>query len=313
MAHHSLSRLALEVEGMQFSRAHGMETDSSRCERMTRLLVEGAPHHPVSLNLRARAALPETMLPESGEALKDIATAFAAGDFSAALAIAKELGSLSMEEEGLREHTVGDLVFLTQGPAEAEPHYRAAIQALGPLAPLLARLGRCALGAEDWPTARRYAVRSLTENPLYGTALVLLFEAAHAVGESLLPIPIQARILSAPGGVRIDPSLSPRGRMAWEAWLQARETSDFQERPPERSSTLRLIEAWRKGSDGQLAYSDSPNQELEALDRWERDGLLDAYLWFAGLNPDNAPVFRSWRDAHRDTAERFWRQGVLLP
>jgi hypothetical protein len=290
-----------------------METNASRCERLTRLLVEGAPHHPVALNLRARAALPETMLPESGEALRDIASAFAAGDFSAALALARDLGDLSMEEEGLREQTLGDLVFLTQGPAEAEPHFRTAIQGLGPLAPLLARLGRCALGTGDSPTASRYAVRSLTENPLYGTALVLLFEAAQAEGKTLLPIPIQARIFTAPGGVRVDPSLSPRGRMAWESWLQARETSDFQERPPERSSTLRLIEAWRAGSDGQLAYSDSDNQELEALDRWERDGLLDAYLWFAGLNPENAHVFRTWRDAHRDTAERFWRQGVLLP
>jgi hypothetical protein len=313
MARHSLSRLALEVEELQFSRAHGMETNSSRCERLTRLLVEGAPHHPVALNLRARAALPETMLPEAGEITRDIASAFAAREFSAALALARDLGGLSMEEEGLREHTVGDLVFLTLGPAEAEPHFRAAIQALGPLAPLLARLGRCALGAGDWPTARRYAVRSLTENPLYGTALVLLFEAAHAEGESLLPIPIQARILTAPDGTRIDPSLSPRGRMAWESWLQARESSDFQERPPERSSTLRLIEAWRAGSDGQLAYSDSPNQELEALDRWERDGLLDAYLWFAGLNPENAHVFRTWRDTQRDSLERFWRHGVLLP
>jgi tetratricopeptide (TPR) repeat protein len=313
MAQQSLSHLALEVEGLHFSRAHGMETDSNRCERLTRLLMEGAPHHPVALNLRARDALPETMLPESRGALKEVATAFAAGDFAAALDLARELGGLSMKEAGLREHTLGDLVFLTRGPAEAEPHFRAALQALGPLAPLLARLGRCALGTGDWSTARRYAVRALTENPLYGTALVLLFEAAQAEGESLLPIPIQARIFGTPGGMRVDPSLSPRGRMAWEAWLRARETSDFRERPPERSSTLRLIEVWRAGSDGQLAYSDSPNQELEALDRWERDGLLDAYLWFAGLNHENAAVFRNWRDAHRDTAERFWREGVLLP
>ncbi len=313
MARHSLARLALEVEELQFYRAHGMETDAGRCDRLTRLLVEGAPHHPVALNLRARRALPETMLPNSRGTLKEVATAFAKGDPAKALTLAEDLAGLTMEEDALRACTVGDLLFLTRGPEEAAPHFRTSMQGLGPLAPLLTRLGRCALSTGDWATARRYAVRSLTENPLYGTALVLLFEAVRGTGKTLLPIPIQARILAAPGGVRIDPSLSPRGRMAWETWLQARETSDFRERPPERSSTLRLIEAWRVGSDGQLAYSDAPNPELEALDRWERDGVLDAYLWFAGLNPENAPMFRSWRSDHRDTAEQFWREGVVLP
>ncbi len=209
--------------------------------------------------------------------------------------------------------TMGDLECLLGSVEAAEVWFRKALLTLGSLPPLHARLGRCAFLRGDVDTARKRAIRALVENPIYGTAMVLYLEACRARSINLLPIPVQAGLVHTPSGWATTPGLSPKAVRAWQAWLDARASCTLEEFPPERTPTLALIQAWRSGTDDDLSYTDTPNPDLDTLDRMERSGTLDGYLWFAGLDPSNAEQWRTWNREHHRTMERFWSEGLVQP
>ena len=312
----TIGELARRVENLRFQAAHGLG-DDSRFARWSEALLAQAPTHPLAMNLRAWVALPETALPSPSPRLRPAAEAFHQGRLQEACELATQtLGDLGPEEVGGGHATAGDLHLALDRVDEAETHYRQAALQLSRLPPLEARLGRCALLRGDAENARRLAVRALCTNPLYGSAMVLRWEAGVALGEKLVTLPLQARAFHTPAGVRLDNRLSPRAARAWKAWAQVRhlDPGAFQSVsevfPPELAPTMALIGAFRAQSDDDTAYSDAPDTELLLLDRWEREKILGAYLWFAGLSPDNAHLWEAWTASHPEAMERFWTKGI---
>jgi hypothetical protein len=73
-----------------------------------------------------------------------------------------------------------------------------------------------------------------------------------------------------------------------------------------------LLNAWRSQPDEPAFYREDPNTGIEVLDRWERDGLLEAYEWTTGLNFRNVDAFRKWKEGAANGALlRFWEAGVF--
>ncbi len=306
----TIGELAQRVEHLRFQAAHGLGSVDARLARWSETLLAQAPTHPIAMNLRAWAALPKTALPSPSPRLRPVAEAFHQGRLAEACKLAnQQLGEISPEEVGVGHVTAGDLHLALDQVEEAEAHYRKAAIELSRLPPLEARLGRCALVRGDAETARRLAIRALCANPIYGSAMVLRWEAGIALGETLVSLPLQARAFHTPSGIRIDNRLSPRAARSWKAWAQARLASS-EETPPEVTPTLALIGAFRAQSDDDTAYSDAPDTELLLLDRWEREKILGAYLWFAGLHPDNAHLWEAWHREHPEAMERFWTSGI---
>ncbi|MEE2750570.1 MAG: hypothetical protein VX519_04005 [Myxococcota bacterium] len=311
----TISDLARTVEQIHFARSHHISTDNVEFEDLKRVLLQRAPFHPLALNLRAFDALPETALPAPSKRFSGIARAFMDGRYTDALSEAQGVVSQDMtdDEQARLYTTIGDLESLLGSIESAEDCFRKALLILGPLPPLHARLGRCAFLRGDADTARSRAIRALVENPIYGTAMVLYLEACRSRSIQLLPIPVQAGLVRTQSGWVATPDLSPKAVRAWEAWLNARASCTLEEFPPERTPTLALIQAWRSGTNDDLSYTDTPNPELDALERMERDGILDGYLWFAGLDSSNANQWRAWKQEHPRTMERFWSEGLILP
>jgi len=262
------SALAARAERLRFRIEHRQGGDPERLAGMVRALLNHLPEHPITLNFRARAALPEGTLPRPSRALEPVARDWLRGDVAGALR-----GARAAAAEGPRARiTLGDLLCHAGDDEGAERCYRVAdeqLRARGlPSAALTARLGRCALRRGEPEAAWGHAAGALAMNPLWGTARVVLAEAARALGTPLLAWPPVVDLppddpdrppglstcraaLAAPDP---DRSLATLGRLEregllaaclWSVGLSASNAADFRDWRDREAVTLRRF--WREG------------------------------------------------------------------
>ncbi|MCB9793297.1 MAG: hypothetical protein H6741_11275 [Alphaproteobacteria bacterium] len=180
------------MDALRFRLEFGLGGDPQALEDGRLRLEAQAPHHPLTLNLRAWRALPETALPPPPPALREAAERFLAGDLTDALARARTV-------DAPRALVVqADLLLLLGRVEPARAALRAATRALGPLPPLIFRDARCAELSGDPDEAWSACVEALVGNPLYGSARRLQLDLVERRGGWLLPLPL-----------RITPELGP--------------------------------------------------------------------------------------------------------
>ncbi len=301
------SQLAREAERERFRLLHGLGGQPERLEGLLRELEVRVPHHPVARTARGWAALPETALPAPPENLAAAAQAWLDGD----LAGAREAAATARAELDHPRTTVtlGDLAWQAGEATLAVRHWRVARGVLGALPPLEVRLGRAAFARQRHGEALDHAARALVENPLYGTAAVLLGHVCIAGGGSPIPVPLPPQVRQIDGQLQLSRGLGPRARRVWLRALEAARTAPPDELPPGQTAALTLVATWRElPSDGRRA--DRAEWPLRQLDAWEREGLLDVYLWAVGLDAGNAEAWRGWRQQHTDAVRRFWSEGT---
>lgn len=180
--------LAERAESLRFSVEHHLGGDLTELDALEAELLRLAPEHPFALNLRARRALPETMLPPPPVELRGAARALRAGAPDRALADALPLAGRG---SAIASCACGDLLLLAGNPAEAEQHYRRVRVRLGDLPPVLTRLGRVAERTNRPAEAWSLTVDALVGNPLWGTARWQLRRLAEARGQLLAPLPLR--------------------------------------------------------------------------------------------------------------------------
>ena len=268
--------LARATEALRFRLAWHQGGDPARLQALTDELQERSPWHPIALNLRARAALPETFLPPPEPGLAELGAAWLRGDAARVVALAREAGSRRAR-----------LVLAQLG----EP-----VEALGD-------------SVEELAAARR-PVDALVRNPLYGTARVLLVERARAEGRPMLRLPLVAPVQRREGRLSLPRTLSERAARAWTAWHRAVSSPLNTDLPPGSAGHRALLEAWRAGDEAPARFREDPDPEIRRLDQLDREGLLPAYEWSCGLAPSNAPAFRAWAAQDRGTLRRLWTEGL---
>lgn len=301
------SALAREAELLRFRLAHHLGGSPERLRELLGRLERQVPHHPVVRTARALQVLPETGLPGPPPELADAAEAWLAGDPVAAHAHACR--ALAQRDHVRTRVTVADLAWVLQRPDEARDGWTRAAADAGSLAPLEVRLGRAALGAGQLADALDRAVRALIQNPLYGTAFVLLAHVHRARGHEVLTVPLPPQVRHSPDGLQLERGVDGRARAAWREAVRAAQEAPSAEAPPGAHATAALLTTWRALPAGDKRQT-TAEWPLRALDRWERTGVLETYLWAIGLTRASAGAFRS-RSGHQDRDRRFWAEGVL--
>ncbi len=304
------SQLAQEAERLRFRLAHHLGGDPERLEGLLQQLERRVPHHPVARTARAEAALPETALPGPPPELAGSAEAWLAGDPQAALIAARR--ALSERDHPRTRTTVGDLCWFLGRGEEALGCWESVRARLGPLPALLVRLGRAALKGGRAGEALERAVQALLANPLHGTATILLGHAHRARGREVLPVPLPPQVAQVDGELRLARGLGARSRAAWLAGLEAARAADPGELPPGATAVQVLLATWRALPEGDRKEQRA-SWPLQALERWERDRVLETYLWAVGLSAETAHGFRARRDRAAERDRRFWTEGVLAP
>ena len=298
--------LARAAERLRFRIHHHLGGDAGRLEGLLADLNQLNPWHPIALNDRARRALPETFPTRPSPAIAPTARAFQRGLFDEALRLSTQVAS----QDAPALLVQADLQALLG--QDALPTLEAAADALGHLPPVRLRLARAHLAAGRTMPAFREVCHALARNPLYGTARDTHGQIAKLMGHDRISIPVRSPVRFVAGHPHYPDTLSPRARVAWRAWVSARQEHDRQPLPPGATAHRALLNAWRSQPDEPAFYREEPNTGIEVLDRWERDGLLEAYEWTTGLNFRNADAFRKWKEGAANGALlRFWEAGVF--
>ena len=301
------SALAREAEQLRFRIEHHLGGDPEKLVRLLRQLEVRVPHHPIVRTARAVTALPDTALPGPPPELSSAAARWLAGDPEGALEHAR--AALAERPHPRTRVTVADLHWHLGAREEALVGWQLARDELGPLPPLAVRRGRAALVDGRSGEALDEAVRALLQNPLYGTAFVLLTHAHRARGQEALPVPLPTQAVRTADGLRMVSGLGERGQASWTAALRASQVAPAEETPPGHSGVAALLDQWRTLAPGSTA-EERQCWPIATLDRWEREGTLETYLWASGLTPDRAEDFRLRSDPEASD-RRFWREAIL--
>ncbi len=301
------SELAREAELLRFRLTHHLGGSSERLGDLLHEIEARVPHHPIVRTARAWAALPETALPGPPPELTPAAEAWLAGSPQRALELALE--ALDDRDHARTAATVADLCWFVGRREEAIARWQDLRQLCGPLPPLEVRLGRAALTAGRLVDAQDRAVHALIQNPLYGSAFVLLCHIQQAQGQEVTPIPLRPQVRQVNGELLLARGLTSPAKAAWLEALEVAREAPAHESPPGRLATQTLLTTWRALRD-EGARKNRTERPLRALDEWEQAGLLDSYLWAVGLNPSNAAAFRE-RLEPEERDRRFWTTGVL--
>lgn len=180
--------LAEQYERLRFAIEHQLSADTPTLRALEVQLLATAPEHPFALNLRAGLALPETLLPPPPHELRPAARALMDGDLPRALA---EATRADRSGSAVVSCAIGDLLLCQGRPNEAEERFQHAYSMLGPLPPLLTRLGRTAELLRNPTDAWSLTVQALAANPLWGTARWQLRRLGEAQGLLLAPLPLR--------------------------------------------------------------------------------------------------------------------------
>lgn len=180
--------LAEQYERLRFAIEHQLSVDTRALHALETQLLATAPEHPFALNLRAGRALPETLLPPPPHELRPAARALRDGDLPRALV---ETTRADVSGSAVLSCAMGDLLLLQGQPKDAEERFQHAYATLGPLPPLLTRLGRTAELLKNPADAWSLTVQALTANPLWGTARWQLRRLGESRGLLLAPLPLR--------------------------------------------------------------------------------------------------------------------------
>lgn len=295
--------LSRRAERLRFRIAHHLGGDPALLEGLLADLAQLNPWHPLAMNERARRALPETFTPDPGPHIATAARLFAQGRLDAAVAATEGLDDAALIR--------CDLECLRGKVGRAEVALEAAAATFGQLPPVRVRAARLALLRGEGARAWLESSHALADNPIYGTARELHGQAAAMTKCKRISLPVRSPVRFVEGHAHYPSTLSPRARSAWRAWARARDLQGPDTVPPGATAHAALLEAWRREPEEPPFYREEPNTEVETLERWDREGLLTAYQWSAGLSFRNATTFRSWKVASGDALLRFWTRGVL--
>jgi hypothetical protein len=298
-----ISKLLRSVEAGRLRERFGLGRTGDQAAREAEL-QRRAPWHPTALTLRAREALPETLLGPPPAHLREAALAFQRGRPELALELARAASG------PWADVLVGDLSLLLGDPSQARLAYDRALDGLGPLADLLARVGRAQLEQGRHDQAWATAADSLVLNPLLGSARQLLEDAASAAGVPTLRLPLRAPVKRTGGRMEATRRLSPRASAAWSAWNRAASSPEAAALPPGSVPHAALLQAWTRTEGRAPRYREHDDLELHTLLRWQEQGLIAAYEWSTGLNPANASAYNEERRKAEKTLRRFWLEGL---
>jgi hypothetical protein len=298
--------LARTAERLRFRIRHHLGGDAGRLEGLMADLNQLNPWHPIALNDRAERALPETFAPAPSPDIAVAARLFQKGDIEGALGSATAVAAHDAPSLLVQ----ADLQVLQgQDPSAV---LDAAIEALGPLPVVRLRLSRMHLAAGRPKQAFQEAAHALAANPVYGSAREAHGLACAGLSKTRVSIPVRSPVRFLAGHAHYPDTLSPRARAAWRAWTSARDSQDVHTTPPGGPAHRALLDAWRAQPDEPAFYREDPNTELKVLDRWDREGVLEAYEWSSGLSFRNADAFRKYKEgADNGALLKFWKSGVL--
>jgi tetratricopeptide (TPR) repeat protein len=305
-------QLARFVDRLRFLSEHSLQGGQADFETKGQRLLAQAENHPLALNLRAFSALPETALPAPCPSFGPVAQHFSEGNTEAALALASERVNALPHPRSWANY--GDLQLLHGNVQGAESSYRRALDELGRIPPIELRFGRIMAARGDWEAAQRRAIAALSDNPLYGSARYLYWEATKELGRQPLALPLRECVRFGPSGDRLyESDLSEAARMAWRAWAEVDEQMAQSESPPRKSAYEALVASWtqNRNQNPEPGYVDPGimgDRSLELLASWASEGLLVAYLWAIGLGRANADAFRTWNLSNRGRLTRFWER-----
>ncbi|HJN74990.1 MAG TPA: hypothetical protein QGF58_13765 [Myxococcota bacterium] len=287
--------LARAAERLRFRAAWHQGADDARLAALRAELLERNPWHPIALNFRARAALPETFLPPPEPELAPLGVAFLRDDLD-------EVRRLATASKTPRARLALAQVALSRGEV-VDLDCDDTVDVLVVRAAMKRAVG-------DLPGSLALAAEALTANPLYGTARVLLAEVNEAQGSTLIRLPLMAPVERTNGRLVHTRNLSDGARAAWTAWNRAVSSPGNGELPPGSAGHRALLEAWRARPQTAPRFREDPNLEIARLDRWEREGLLAAYEWSCGLTRANSEAFRRWAVEGSSSLRRLWREGL---
>jgi tetratricopeptide (TPR) repeat protein len=304
-------QLARFVDRLRFLSEHDLKGSQTDFESKGQRLLAQAGNHPLALNMRAFSVLPETGLPAPCPSFGPVALLFSEGDTEGAKNLAEELVKTMPHPRSWAN--CGDLQLLNGKIRAAEASYRRAQETLGRIPPLALRMGRIEAARNDWKAAKRCAIVALTENPLYGSARYLYWEATKKLGGTPLGLPLPERVRFGPKGERqTDSSLSEAARLAWTAWAEVDQQAGQTEFPPKKSAYETLVRTWEKNrplnpEPGYIEPGIAGDTELALFSKWSTEGLLEAYLWAIGLGRSNADTFREWLVSNKGRLNQFWQ------
>jgi hypothetical protein len=292
--------LVHDFERARFRVLFGLSVDRKRADQLEQQALQRAPEHPLVQNHRARRAMPETDLPPPPADLAPAARSFLRGQIRKALDQTDGI-------PGARAQVMrGDLMLLLDAP-DAADHFRQARSELGDLPPLLARLARCQLNAGDPEQARALCVDALCDNPLLGTARVLLRAALEACKQPWSPIPMRVPVRRSGDRLLLPKNVTDAEAEIWRAWWTATLSAPDEELPPGAGAHAALLAslpgAPLKGPTAGV---------LSRVRALHQAGLLPAYQWSRGLTHTNARAFKLWRRHHPDALRRLWTEGIVL-
>lgn len=303
MLAYDIVTLARSAERLRFRIDHHLGGDPNRLEGLLADLNQLNPWHPVALNDRARRALPETFGPPPPASIAATALLFQQGRLDEAAAEAERVPDAPLVRI--------DLALLRGDLGRAATALKEAEELLGELSVVSARAASLALAQGLPEQAWTEASRALATNPLYGTARELHGHAASLTKRERVSLPVRSPVRFEAGHAHYPSTLSPRARAAWRAWVKGREAQDLSCVPPGSLAHAALVAEWRRQPEEPAFYREDPNTEIEVLDRWERDGLLQAYQWSTGLSFRNAGAYRQWHQSGAASMLAFWSRGVV--
>ena len=304
-------QLARFVDRMRFLSEHNLQGGQVDFESKGQRLLAQAGNHPLALNLRAFSALPETALPSPCPSFGPVAHLFLQGNTQEAQELAEK--QVNENPHARSWANCGDLQLLHGQLHAAEASYRRAQDTLGRIPPLTLRLGRVEALRGDWTAAKRFAISALSENPLYGSARVLFWEATKKLGDAPLGFPLPERIrFGAQGNRQADGNLSEAARTAWMAWAEVDARLGQTETPPQKTAYAALVHAWEQNNNlspepGYVDPGQAADDDLRIIAQWSSEGLLEAYLWVIGLGRSNADAFRQWLASNKGRLNQFWQ------
>lgn len=308
-------QLARLIDRLRFASEFRLRGAASHSDEKIDRLISQAENHLLALNHRAFRALPETALPEPTAEFQSIAQHFSEGRTDEALASALEHCDANPNARSWAN--TGDLQLLHGQIDQAQTSYRQAEALLGPLPPIRLRLGRVEASRGNWQAALRQAIGALSDNPLYGSARYLYWEAQRSLGRQAIYLPLPTRVVFGATGERLymEP-LSQAARQAWRSWAEVDEQLGLTESPPRHSAFRALTESWRKhrpseSQEDYVAPGIDGDVQLDLLQKWADADLLVPYLWAIGLGKSNAESFRVWHREHKASMTRFWEAAIL--
>ena len=310
-------QLARLIDRLRFANEFNLRGAASHSDQKIDRLIGQAENHLLALNHRAFRALPETALPEPSPDFERVAQRFSESRSEEALALA--LRQCDTNPTGRTWANTGDLQLLHGQTEQAFLSYQNAEELLGLLPPIRLRLGRVEAAKGNWQAALRQAIGALSDNPLYGSARYLYWEAQRALGRQAIYMPLHIRVVFGSSGERLymEP-LSQAARQAWRSWAEVDEQLGLTESPPRYSAFRALTESWRKhrpteGEEDYVAHGIDGDVQLDLLQKWADADLLVPYLWAVGLGKSNASAFRDWHRDHKSSLTRFWEGAILSP